>query len=69
MLAIMVLSVFTQALGGTFEEAAFRDGSFDAVFCRATLEHLHDPIGTLREIRPVVGRLRDPVGPMRRYRA
>lgn len=39
---------------GTLEEAAFADGAFDAVTLWDVLEHVHDPAGTLREIRRIL---------------
>ncbi|MEO1528326.1 MAG: class I SAM-dependent methyltransferase [Planctomycetota bacterium] len=35
---------------GTLEEAEFDNQTFDAVFASMVVEHLHDPIATLREI-------------------
>jgi len=32
----------------------FANGSFDAVFCHAVLQHLRDPLGALRELRRVL---------------
>ena len=39
---------------GTLEEARFPDQRFDAVFASMVLEHLHDPVGTLDEIKRVL---------------
>lgn len=38
---------------GTLDAARFTTGTFDAVFCFHTLEHLHDPLTALREIRRI----------------
>lgn len=39
---------------GTLEEAAFRSQSFDAVTLWDCLEHVDDPLGTLREVHRVL---------------
>lgn len=39
---------------GTLESAKFADGTFDAAFAWMVIEHLHDPAGTLREVRRVL---------------
>jgi len=49
----------TQARGltvhfGRLEPGAFPAGSFDAVFAWMVLEHVHEPLATLREIRRVM---------------
>lgn len=44
------LQVFT----GTLEEAHYAGNSFDAVTMWDVLEHVHDPAGTIREIRRVL---------------
>lgn len=36
---------------GTLESSSFEDGRFDAVFAMMVIEHVPDPIATLREIR------------------
>jgi SAM-dependent methyltransferase len=44
------LDVFT----GTVEAAAFPENHFDVVFTNAVLEHLHDPLSTMREVRRIL---------------
>lgn len=39
---------------GTLESAKFPDKSFDVVTGWMVLEHLHDPVGTLKEIRRII---------------
>ena len=39
---------------GTLESAKFADDTFDAVFAWMVIEHLHDPVGTLQEIRRIL---------------
>jgi SAM-dependent methyltransferase len=39
---------------GTLESADFGDGEFDAVFAWMVVEHLHDPVATLAEVRRVL---------------
>jgi SAM-dependent methyltransferase len=39
---------------GPFEEADYPDASFDAVTMWDVLEHLHDPLASLRELRRIV---------------
>lgn len=39
---------------GTLEQAKFTDGQFDVVTLWDVLEHLHDPAGSLREIRRIL---------------
>jgi SAM-dependent methyltransferase len=39
---------------GTLEQAAFPDEFFDAVTLWDVLEHLHDPVASLREIRRIL---------------
>jgi SAM-dependent methyltransferase len=39
---------------GPFEEAHYPDASFDAVTMWDVLEHLHDPLASLRELRRIV---------------
>ncbi|MRR31052.1 class I SAM-dependent methyltransferase, partial [bacterium] len=39
---------------GTLEQAKFADGQFDVVTLWDVLEHLHDPAGSLKEIRRIL---------------
>lgn len=39
---------------GTLEEAKFRDGFFNSVFAHHVLEHIPDPVSTLKEIRRIL---------------
>ena len=39
---------------GTLESARFQDGQFEAVFAWMVVEHLHDPVATLAEVRRVL---------------
>jgi SAM-dependent methyltransferase len=43
-----------KVFAGTLEEAAFPDNHFAAVTLWDVLEHLHDPVGTLVEIRRIL---------------
>lgn len=54
---------------GSIYALPFPDASFDAVFANTVLEHLHDPLAALREMRRVlrpggVAGVRDPYYPM-----
>jgi 2-polyprenyl-3-methyl-5-hydroxy-6-metoxy-1,4-benzoquinol methylase len=39
---------------GPFEQAQYPDGAFDAITMWDVLEHLHDPLASLREIRRIL---------------
>ncbi len=39
---------------GTLESAGYHESSFDAVFAWMVIEHLHDPVSTLKEIRRIL---------------
>lgn len=44
------LDVFT----GSINNLPFKDKSFDIVFCQSVLEHLHDPVAAVYEIKRVL---------------